>query len=70
MNTHHEMTNGEIVTKGGVGTGASLGAWYLAHVQQINSTLQTGCLVLGLTISAISLWKLLFKKRSRKSSHP
>ena len=64
------MTNGEIVIKGGVGTSASLGAWYLAHIQAINGTLQTGCLFLSFIIGAVSLWKLLFKKRSRKSSHP
>ncbi len=28
------MTNGEIVMKGGAGTGASLGAWYFSHVAQ------------------------------------
>jgi len=60
------MTNGEIVIKGGVGTGASFGAWFLAHIQSINGVLQTGCLALGFTISVITLWKLLFKKRKSK----
>ena len=62
-NNNENMTNGEIVAKGGVGAGASFGAWFLAHVQEINSALQTGCLVLGLAISAVSLTKLLKKKR-------
>ena len=60
------MTNGEIVIKGGVGTSASLGAWYLAHIQAINGTLQTGCLVLSFVIAAVSIWKLLFKKKKVK----
>ena len=61
------MTNGEIVIKGGVGTSASLGAWYFSHVAQLNAALQTASLILGLTIGLISLWKLLFKKRKTKS---
>lgn len=66
MNTNHDMTNGEIVTKGAVGAGTSFFAWFLAHIQSINGVLQTGCLALGFTISAITLWKLLFKKRKTK----
>ena len=57
------MTNGEIVMKGGVGTGASLGAWYFSHVAQLNATLQTASLTLGLLIGAVSLYKLMFKKK-------
>ncbi len=63
------MTNGEIVIKGGVGAGTSFLAWFLAHIQSINGVLQTGCLALGFTISAITLWKLVTKKRSRKSNN-
>ena len=66
MNAQHEMTNGEIVTKGGVGTGASIGAWYLSHIQQINGSLQTASLILGLIIGAVSLWKLITKKKKSK----
>lgn len=64
MNTN--QTNAEIATKGGVGMFASFSAWFLAHVQEINAFLQTGCLALGFTISAVTLWKLLFKKRKTK----
>jgi hypothetical protein len=60
-----DMSNGEIVTKGSVGAGSSFLAWLLAHVQEINSLLQMGCLSLGFTISAVTLWKLLTKKRKR-----
>jgi Na+/glutamate symporter len=60
------MTNGEIVIKGGVGTGASLGAWYFSHVAQLNAAMQTSLLVLGLIIGAVSLWKLLLKKKKVK----
>lgn len=65
MTNENNMTNGEIVAKGGVGAAASFGAWFLGHVQEINSVLQTGCLVLGLAISAVSLSKLLSKKRKK-----
>lgn len=61
-----DMTNGEIVTKGSIGAGSSFGAWLLAHVQEINSFLQMGCLSLGLMISTVTLWKLLFKRRKEK----
>ena len=60
------MTNGVIGIKGGVGTSASLGAWYLSHLQHVNGVLQTACLTLGLAISAVSLWKLLLKKKKSK----
>lgn len=60
------MTNGEIVIKGGVGTSASIGAWYFSHVSQLNATLTTISLALGISIGAVSLWKLLFKKRKSK----
>ena len=60
------MTNGEIAIKGGVGTSASLGAWYFSHVAQLNASLQTSSLILGLIIGAVSLWKLLFKKKKVK----
>lgn len=58
-----DMTNGEIVAKGTVGAGSSFLAWLLAHVQEINSLLQMGCLSLGFTISAVTLFKLVTKKR-------
>lgn len=61
MNTD---TNGQIIVKGGVGAGASFGAWTVAHIQEINQFLQSGCLVLGLAISAITLWKLVAKSKS------
>ena len=61
------MTNGEIVTKGSVGAGSSFVAWLLAHVQEINALLQMGCLALGLTISAVTLFKLVTKKRRPKN---
>jgi Na+/glutamate symporter len=64
------MTNGEIVIKGGVGTGASLGAWYFSHVAQLNAALQTSSLVLGLIIGAVSLWKLLFKPKPETQPKP
>jgi hypothetical protein len=60
-----EMTNGQIITKGGVGAGASFGAWLVAHVQEINQFLQSGCLVLGLAISSITLFKLVCKAKSK-----
>ena len=66
MTTNNDMTNGEIVTKGTIGTASSFGAWLLAHVHEVNSFLQTGCLVLGLVISGVTLFKLLFKKRKSK----
>ena len=57
------MTNGEIVIKGGVGAGASFSAWYLSHAAQLNTSLQTTSLSLGIIIGTVSLWKLFFKKR-------
>lgn len=57
------MTNGEIVLKGGVGTGASLGAWWASHVGQLNASLQTASLLLGIAIGGVSLWKLCRKNR-------
>lgn len=60
------MTNGEIVLKGGVGTGASLGAWWASHVGQLNASLQTASLLLGLAIGSVSLWKLCRKRKSHE----
>jgi hypothetical protein len=61
----NDDTNGQIVIRGGVGAGASFGAWLVAHVQEINSFLQMGCLVLGLSISSITLFKLACKAKSK-----
>ena len=60
-----EMTNGEIIFKGGTGTAASLSAFWISHVGQINQTLKTVSLVLGIVIGGITLWKLI-----RKNSKP
>ncbi len=60
------MTNGEIVIKGGVGTGASLGAWYLSHVSALNAGLTTVSLLIGIVIGLVSLVKLVRKKRKFK----
>ena len=57
------MTNGEIVTHGTLGTSASLGAWLLSHTHQINETLQTASLIVGLTIGGVSLVRLLRKAK-------
>ena len=66
MTHSEEMTNGEILTRGTVGSGASFGAWLIGHVQEINGLLQTGCLILGFTISSITLCKLVAKKKRSK----
>ena len=62
-----EMSNGEIVTKGTVGAGASIAAWWVSHVQDVNATLQTLSLILGVTIGIVSLVKLLRKKSKTKN---
>ena len=60
------MSNGEIVTKGTVGAGASFAAWWTSHVAQLNASLQTIALGLGITISVVSLVKLLRKRPTKK----
>lgn len=64
----NQQTNGEIVTKGAVGVTASGGAWLIGHIHEINAFLQSGCLLLGLAISSISLFKLIRKKSHEKNS--
>lgn len=51
--------------KGGAGTGASLGAWWVANGAELNATLQTASLILGITIGVVSLVKLLKKKKAK-----
>lgn len=65
------MTNGEIVTKGGVGTSASIGAWYLSHLQHVNGVLSTISLVIGITIGLVTLYKLVKKRFTKNPAiHP
>ena len=62
----NDETNGQIVIRGAVGAGSSFAAWFLSHVKDLNNLLQFGCLSLGFTISVITLWKLVIKKRDEK----
>lgn len=58
------MTNGEIVAHGTLGTTATLGGWFLSHVHQINESLQTVSLCVGLSIGGVSLVRLLRKRKT------
>ncbi len=58
----NEMTNGQVVTTGAVGTAASLGAWLLSHTHQMNELLQMASLTVGLAVGCVSLHRLLTKK--------
>ena len=62
------MTNGEIIIKGTAGTSASLGAWWIAHVEQLNSSLQTVSLGIGIAVGLVSLVKLLKKRNTKKKT--
>lgn len=65
MSEQTQMTNGQIVTNGVIGAGASVSAWAVAHVNVVNSFLQTGCLCLGLLVSAVTLGRLISKGKTK-----
>lgn len=62
MNARNDMTNGETVTTGGIGTGAAIAAWWVSNLPTINGTLQTLVLLAGLVVSGLTVKKLLRKK--------
>jgi hypothetical protein len=59
------MNNGEIITRGTIGTGASLGAYIFTVASEINPLLQSVSLLLGIGIGGITLFKLVTKNKRK-----
>lgn len=57
------MTNGEIVARGAVGSGAALGAAVLSNLAALNPLLQTLSLAVGLAVGVVTLVRLCRKNK-------
>jgi len=60
------MTNGEIVIKGAVGTGAGIGAFLLSPA--FEAALRVTSLSVGIAVGLVTLWTLL-RKNKTKNDH-
>lgn len=69
------MTNGEIVVRGVVGTAAGVGpvaasgsvsGWVAAYGPALEFFFRVGSMGLGAAVAAVTLWQLLTKKKREK----